>query len=253
MLYQTGQIRTADRGVKLLFGTATFTTSGALVAASTVSPGFSISKPAATTGLYRVTLTDPAQRILGLSASYYGSGANHGRSIERRAALSSGTTFDFAVMSGRTTITHRKAQDAAAATATTETAFGALLEGGTLTDVFVIPDQALTADNTNNATITVSKRDSAGANKTTIATLTTNVAGGSWVQYARKALTITTAGSANVLAAGSGITLEISKAGTGVQIPALTLGFVLEGAPVDATSGDVAEFIVAVSDSGSRV
>ena len=77
---------------------------------------------------------------------------------------------------------------------------------------------ALTADNTNNAAITVSKRDAAGANLTTVASETTNVASGNWVQRTLKSLTLTAA-NVDVVAGGS-CTFSIAKGGSGVVVPA---------------------------------
>lgn len=85
----------------------------------------------------------------------------------------------------------------------------------------------ITADNTNYATVTVSKRDSAAANLTTIATLTTTItSSGNITQGAGKACVVT--GSAVIITAGSTITFSIAKAGSGVVVRAGTVTLELE-------------------------
>lgn len=79
---------------------------------------------------------------------------------------------------------------------------------------------AITGDNTNNAVFTLDKVDAAGANATTVATFTTNVAGGNWVAAVQKAITLTTANL--LLASGWTLRLAISKGGTGVAVASAT-------------------------------
>lgn len=79
---------------------------------------------------------------------------------------------------------------------------------------------AITGDNTNNATFTVTKRDNAGINNVVVGTITTNVAAGNWTAFLPKALALT---AANVVVPnGSVLTVLVSKAGTGVAIGAAT-------------------------------
>jgi len=118
-----------------------------------------------------------------------------------------------------------KAADGAAGTTTAETVVGHVNWACKLIAARYVPAAALTADNTNNATITVSKRVSGGGSKTTIASITTNVASGSWVQWAPKDLVLGAAADIQI-AANSGITFEIAKGGTGVVVPAGTLELV---------------------------
>lgn len=134
----------------------------------------------------------------------------------------------------------KSAADGAAATATSETVIGMVARASKLIGARFVPAAALTADNTNNAVITVSKRDSAGANKTTIASLTTNVASGNWVQWAPKALTLGLAAAIQV-AAESSITFEIAKGGTGVVVPAGTLELFF-GAGAQVRAGEIKGF-----------
>lgn len=110
----------------------------------------------------------------------------------------------------------KSAADAMANTATAETAtaWRSVAYAGKVTSVIVNPTAALTGDPTNNAVITISKRDAAGANALTVATLTTTA---SWVAGTAVAFTLT---SANVaLVAGGSLTLTITKGGSGVVVP----------------------------------
>lgn len=114
---------------------------------------------------------------------------------------------------------HSKGADAAAGTATAETPFYTALVAQTISAVNVNANAALTADGTNNATVIIRKRDGAGGAAATVATLVTDVAGGSWSAFVNKSLGAITNG---VMAAGSVLTFEITKAGTGVVVPAST-------------------------------
>lgn len=128
-----------------------------------------------------------------------------------------------------------KAADGSAAATTAETVIGYVQRACKLLAVRYVPAAALTADATNNATITVSKRVAGGGSKTTIATIVTDVAGGSWVQWSAKAFSLTGTAADLQIAAGSGLTFEIAKGGTGVVVPAGVLELVFGvGAPVRA-------------------
>lgn len=134
-------------------------------------------------------------------------------------------------------MTVARAQDAAAATTTAETTFGVARLGTRLLSAYYQPAAALTADNTNYATITVSKRTSAGGTKTTIASVATTIAGGTgnWTAWAPVPITLSATTADLTIAAGSSITYEIAKAGTGVQLPAGTV--VLIFGPAQPTVG----------------
>jgi len=109
------------------------------------------------------------------------------------------------------------AADAAASTATAETAFARLTAAGTIVGAYYSPSAALTASDTDYATLTLKIRDGEGGAAATVATLVTNVAGGSWVAFTPKSLgTLTNAAGA----ANSVLTLTITKAGSGVAVPA---------------------------------
>jgi hypothetical protein len=113
--------------------------------------------------------------------------------------------------------------DATAATTTSETFSGAYVpRKALLTQVVFVPTSGgLTANASNFGTVTISKRDAAGANKTSVATLTTTVASsGDLTQGAAKALVLSSTAGALTLSAGSSFTFEIAKTGTGVVVPA---------------------------------
>ena len=264
-LRRHGAIEVLERGLVALYGRVVFGTSGAV--STSDCKGFTVTKPSGT-GLYRATLNSKYQRLLSASAMIDNATTPRGQHFEiSNVDVNAATPIvDFQLVQNSTAaiseevrnyIIEDKAADGAANTTTAENSLGAVFEAGTLVDAFVIPDAALTADDTNHAVITISKRDSAGANKTTVATITTNVASGNWVQFARKALTL----SNTTIAAGSSFTYEISKPGTGVQLPALRIGLVVDqtattsavSAGANATSGDEAYITLFLSDSGSRV
>jgi hypothetical protein len=117
-----------------------------------------------------------------------------------------------------------------AATPVAEVALGTVgpgPEGIPLGSVLISPSAALTASDTNYATITVSKR-TAGGSPVTIATATTKTSGGggtgSWAAWTN--VTIPAVAGAFVTP-GDVITVSTAKASSGVVLPALTLeGFV---------------------------
>lgn len=83
-------------------------------------------------------------------------------------------------------------------------------------EVAVAPGGALTAHDTNNATISLKKADGAGGAATTVASITTNVASGDWAVGVFKALS--TPQNASVIA-GQILTLEKAVASSGVNLP----------------------------------
>lgn len=115
---------------------------------------------------------------------------------------------------------HQVAADAAAGTTTAETAIAYFKTGQTVARLVIVPTGAATANDTNYATITVAKRDGAGGAATTIATLVTTVAGGSWTAFVPKSMGAITSGA---LADGSVLTYTVAKAASGVQLPAFKL------------------------------
>ncbi len=86
-------------------------------------------------------------------------------------------------------------------------------------DVTVCPGGALTADNTNNAVLTLAKANGAGGAATTVATLTTNAASGNWVADTFKSFTLATASADQLVNDGQILTLKKTVGGTGVVVP----------------------------------
>lgn len=115
---------------------------------------------------------------------------------------------------------HQKVADAAASTATTETTIWTAPCARTLTNVMIVPGAALTGDNTNNAVITLNRKNYDGSGSVQVAQFTTNVANGNWTAYVRKSVGALTNAT---FAAGQQLTLTITKGGTGVVVPSLEL------------------------------
>lgn len=114
----------------------------------------------------------------------------------------------------------KSAADGAAGDATAEVTFFEAAAPQKVTGIGFDPAAALTAHNTTNATITIARRDADGTNKTTVATITTNVASGDWVAFVKKALVLSATAANLVLAVGQKLTVEITKGSTGVVVPA---------------------------------
>lgn len=111
-----------------------------------------------------------------------------------------------------------KEADVASLTATAERPVFRAEEAVTVTGVLYLPGAALTGDDANNATLVVRRRDNAGATPVTVASLTTTAApNNSFVAFDAKSLGALTN---TALAADEVLTFEITKAGTGVVVPA---------------------------------
>lgn len=111
--------------------------------------------------------------------------------------------------------------DAMASTTTSETYLGIYFARACkLKSIVYVPTTGgITASDTVNIVVTVSKRDAAAANKTTVATLTTTTtSSGSLTQGVGKALVIP--GSAILISAGSTLTYEVAKVSTGTILRA---------------------------------
>lgn len=76
----------------------------------------------------------------------------------------------------------------------------------------------ITADATNNATITFRTRDGVGGASAAALTIVTDVAGGNWTSNQSKAITTQTMANLAVPVGGQ-ITFSIAKGGTGVVVP----------------------------------
>lgn len=128
----------------------------------------------------------------------------------------------FAYFLGSLAFNVPRAQDAAAGTTTAEAAVAMTVQKGKLVKAYYVPAGAVTAHDTNYATITVSRYTAAGGSKTTVASITTKITGGSgnWTAFVPVEITLATD---TALEAGACLTYEIAKAAAGVQLPAGSL------------------------------
>jgi hypothetical protein len=78
----------------------------------------------------------------------------------------------------------------AAAGSVPETTLGEAPFAGTVTEVTLISEAALTAADATARTLTLFNRGQAGAGTTVVATLVTNLAGGNWVANDEKSFTL---------------------------------------------------------------
>ena len=129
----------------------------------------------------------------------------------------------------------KAAADGAASTATAETAVSSVYFPTPFRVIGAryVPDAGVTADNTNNATINVNRRDGIGGAAAVAASLTTNVAAGNMVQYQPKPFTVSAVAGAAQGPANGILTFSIAKSGTGVVIPAGTLFVDIEEEGID--------------------
>lgn len=130
----------------------------------------------------------------------------------------------FAYFLGSLAFNIHRAQDAAAGTTTAEAAVAMTVQKGKLVRAYYVPAGAVTAHDTNYATITISRYTAAGGSKTTIASCTTKTTGGggtgNWTAFVPVEVTLA---SDVDLEAGACVTYEIAKAASGVQLPAGSL------------------------------
>lgn len=90
-------------------------------------------------------------------------------------------------------------------------------------EAIVCPGAALTAADATANTYTLAKADGAGGSATTIATLVTTLAGGSWVADTFKAMTLSATFANTLVADGQLVTLKKTHLSTGTVTPASTL------------------------------
>lgn len=114
-----------------------------------------------------------------------------------------------------------KAADAMASTTTTDTLvwmnpfdYPVYLDSAEA----VATGAGITANDTDFATITFRTRDGVGGSSSAALTIVTNVAGGTWTQNQRKAITAQTKANLAVPVGGQ-ITFSIAKGGSGVVVP----------------------------------
>ena len=117
--------------------------------------------------------------------------------------------------------TEKHNADSAAGDASAEHIFFKARHNMTITTIIFMPDAALTADDTNFATLTVYRRDDDGTNQVIVSSADTTTSDtGSWPIFEPVdlgALTTTTVATDELL------TFEITKSGTGVIVPSGTL------------------------------
>ena len=133
----------------------------------------------------------------------------------------------------------KKAADAMAADATTQAVFGAARRRAKVKAIYYVTDAALTAHDTNFASLIVQKLTAAGATAVTLGTAATTLTAGtgSWVAKTVISFTLSTVAGALVLEALAPLTFGITKGGSGVVVPAGQLIVVLEPAGAnDSTS-----------------
>jgi len=112
----------------------------------------------------------------------------------------------------------KTAADGAASTATSEVPVGMARRASKVLAAYFIPASTLTADDTNYATLTISKRAAGGGSKTTVASVSTTTTGsGNFVAWVPVPLTAVAAEV--TVTALSQLSFEITKAGTGVVVP----------------------------------
>jgi hypothetical protein len=111
------------------------------------------------------------------------------------------------------------AESDAADTAASAPVLGPYDTGREIKKLSILPAGAVTANDTNYATITVEVNDGAGGAKTELVALTTEVANGNWVAGVPIVLTLT----ADDIPAGGVIWITVAKAAAGVQLPAFKL------------------------------
>lgn len=114
------------------------------------------------------------------------------------------------------------ALDAAAGTDTVYASFKAPWRFRVL-EAVVCPGAALTSADATANTYTLGKSDGAGGAITTIATLTTTLAGGSWVADTFKSMTLSATDANLLVADGQLVTLKKTHLSTGTVSPASTL------------------------------
>lgn len=110
--------------------------------------------------------------------------------------------------------------DAQATAGTDETfGIGEAQFDATVSEISIIPDGALTGDNTNNRVFTVRNAGQNGLGTTVIGTLTTNVAAGNWVAFDELFIPLSGTPANLLVAAGDVLQCVETHGGTGVAHP----------------------------------
>lgn len=94
---------------------------------------------------------------------------------------------------------------------------------GVVTEAAIIPEAAVTAADAANRTFTLYNRKQDGTGTTVVATLTTNLAGGSWAAQDAKKMTLSGTSSALQVAVGDVLEMVETVTGVGVAHPQLVV------------------------------
>lgn len=121
----------------------------------------------------------------------------------------------------RRTYSENYSDAATAGTAVTETVHANVQRAGKVVAAKLSAPIAVTANDTNYATVTVSKRTGAGG-AVVIASRTTQITGGSGNIVAFVPVTLTLTAANQLLAAGDVLTVAVTKTGSGVALTAAT-------------------------------
>lgn len=90
------------------------------------------------------------------------------------------------------------------------------------------PQAALTADNTNNATVKAVKGDGAGGGEVVCASVQTVVANGNWAAGATEPMTLAASAADQRIPKGGVLSFSIAKSGTGVVVPICAITVTVE-------------------------
>lgn len=113
---------------------------------------------------------------------------------------------------------HQHATDAATGTAVAETAIAFLKYANTVARVMLVPSASATANASNYGTVILAARDGAGGASATLGSVTT--ASVSWAPFVPVSIGTITGGA---LAAGSVISYQTTKTGTGIALPSFKI------------------------------
>jgi hypothetical protein len=143
--------------------------------------------------------------------------------VAQLASTTADTIIDYLL--SETVCYYKDAADTAANANTADTYLFRVPTGQAreIVSIYLVTAGTLAADNSNYATITVEKADGAAGSQTTVASLATTEAGGSWAAGTSKALTLSTTKANVLLDAGEVLSFKIDKSGTGVSVPITSL------------------------------
>lgn len=104
---------------------------------------------------------------------------------------------------------------------------------GRILGAAIQPQAALTANASNNAVVSVQKGDGAGGAGVIMASYTSDVAGGNLAAGVTKALTLSATAANLRFPINSVLSFAITKGGTGVVVPILTISVDIEWEDID--------------------